>query len=334
MLKWLPIVFSLLVCTACVEQIQTADASLNTKDIRIRDPYIYTDANTKTYYMYAASVNRRNSGVTGVKAYTSKDLINWTPPQTVISLPSDMKVKSVWAPEVHEFKGAYYLFVTLTLDETLSEEKPVANKKWREMQVRGTHIFRADSLLGPFEQLTTNSHTPPDWMALDGTLFVEDGSPYMVFCHEWIQVIDGTMDVIQLKDDFSGTIGTPEVLFKASSAPGANTEPEKGKITDGCFFYRSATSSKLFMIWSTSIPDSGYSVVLTESQSGKVRGPWINHKLLYKKNGGHGMIFRSFDERLLLALHHPNSGGTERLHLFELTDNGDTLEIKEEITLE
>jgi hypothetical protein len=28
-------------------------------------------------------------------------------------------------------------------------------------------------------------------MALDGTLWVEDGVPYMIFCHEWIQITDG-----------------------------------------------------------------------------------------------------------------------------------------------
>ena len=46
------------------------------------------------------------------------------------------------------------------------------------------------------------------------------------------------------------------------------------------------------------------------------------------------MLFRAFNGRLMMALHQPNSGGTERLHLYNVTDNGETLEIKEEVTLE
>ena len=45
------------------------------------------------------------------------------------------------------------------------------------------------------------------------------------------------------------------------------------------------------------------------------------------------MIFKSFDQRLMMALHQPNSGGKERLHLFEVTDNGEKLKIKGEVDL-
>ncbi len=306
---------------------------LKTKDIRVRDPFVYADLKTKTYYMYAQSANRKNSGFTGVEAYASKDLIHWSAPQTVMALPGETDVKMVWAPEVHAFKSAYYLFATLTYDRILPVKKPVEKGSWPTMHERGTYIYRADAPTGPFKPLKNTSHTPEDWMALDGTLFVEDGTPHMVFCHEWVQLIDGTMDVVRLKDDLSGTVGKPEVLFKASDAPGARTDPKAGKVTDGCFLYRSTSSGKLFMIWSTFIRGSGYCVVLTESESGKISGPWINQKPIYKKNGGHGMIFRSFDGRIMMALHQPNNSNKERLHLFEITDKGTTLEIKEEITL-
>jgi GH43 family beta-xylosidase len=320
--------------TGCLNSLLASDGLLKTRDIRVRDPFIYADAGTKTYYLYAQSGNRENSGYKGVEVYASKDLERWLSPQTVLSLPDDADVIGVWAPEVHEYNGAFYLFVTLTYRRTLSEKRPVDTDRWPAMHVRGTHIFRADQPTGPFTRLKITSHTPEDWMALDGTLFVEDGTPYMVFCHEWVQVIDGTMDVVRLKDDLFGTVGKPEVLFRASDAPGAITERTAGKVTDGCFLYRSPKSRKLFMIWSTFIRGSGYCVVLTESQSGKIGGPWINQKPIYGENGGHGMLFRSFDGRLMMALHQPNSGGKERLHLFEVADNGETLEIKEEVTLE
>lgn len=301
-------------------------------EIRVRDPFIYPDPKTKTYYLYAQSQNRRNSGFLGVEAYTSKDLINWNAPQAVLPLPDDTDAAMVWAPEMHEHNGAYYLLVTLTSRRTLPGRKPVDTDRWPAMSVRGTHIFRAESPAGPFRRLADTSCTPPDWMALDGTLFVEDGVPYMVFCHEWIQLIDGTMDVVRLKDDLSGPVGRPQVLFKASDAPGSRAAPNEGVVTDGCFLYRSATSGKLFMTWSTFIPGKEYCVVLTESQSGRINGPWIRQRLIYTNNGGHGMIFKSFEGRLLFALHQPNSGGGERLHLYAVIDHGETLEIAGEIT--
>lgn len=325
------IVSALFLCGSCLNPLSASDRLLKTEEIRVRDPFIYADAGTKTYYLYAQSANRENSGYKGVEVYASKDLANWLAPQTVLSLPDDADVTSVWAPEVHAYNGAFYLFVTLTYHRTLPEKKPVESARWPAMHVRGTHVFRADQPTGPFKPLKNSSHTPEKWMALDGTLFVEDGKPYMVFCHEWVQTIDGTMDVVRLTDDLSSTVGKPRVLFKASDAPGARTDPKAGKVTDGCSLYRSSKSGKLFMIWSTFIPGSDYCVLLTESQSGRVRGPWINQKPIYKENGGHGMLFRSFDGDLMMALHQPNSGGKERLHLFHVVDTGQTLEVKEEV---
>jgi beta-xylosidase len=299
------------------------------QDIRIRDPFIYPDAKAGTYYRYAQSGNRRHSNFLGVEAYTSKDLIHWQDPQPVLTLPEDAGIQSVWAPEVHEYGGRFYLFVTLTFKRPITNQKPVESADWPDLHERGTYIYSAGTPAGPFHPLKGASHTPPGWMALDGTLFVEDDTPYMVFCHEWVQQIDGTINVVQLKDDLSGTIGTPAVLFKASDAPGASSAPGEGKITDGCFLYRSAKSGRLFMIWSTFIPGRDYCVVLSRSQSGKINGPWADHKLIYAKNGGHGMIFESFGGQLLMALHQPNTEGAERLRLYRVTDSGDILRIGE-----
>lgn len=325
----------LLLATILVSFNSTALASeplLKTENIRIRDPFIYADQQSKTYYMYAQSANRANSNFIGVEVYTSKDLINWGPPQPVLKLPEDAGIKAVWAPEMHQYNGKFYLFVTLTMDETLAEEKPVENANWPELHIRGTHVFHADNPLGHFTRFKQTSHTPENWMALDGTLFVEEGTPYMVFCHEWVQTIDGNMDYIQLKDDLSETVGKPQHMFKASSAPGANQSPNKGKVTDGCFLYRSPQSGRLFMTWATGLSGKGYCVVLTYSESGKISGPWKEQKLLYVKDGGHGMFFKTFDGRLLMAIHQPNRRD-ERLHLFQITDNGKTLDIEKEVNL-
>jgi hypothetical protein len=48
---------------------------------------------------------------------------------------------------------------------------------------------------------------------------------------------------------------------------------------------------------------------------------------LFAANGGHGMILKTFDDRLLLVLHQPNSSPKERARFFELTNTGETLTI-------
>ena len=83
---------------------------------------------------------------------------------------------------------------------------------------RGTQILVADTPEGPFKAFSNKSTTPVDWMSLDGTLWVEDNVPYMVFCHEWAQIYDGTMELVSLKDDLSAAVGEPETLFKATDA--------------------------------------------------------------------------------------------------------------------
>jgi beta-xylosidase len=300
---------------------------LNVKDIRIRDPFIYVDSNTKQYFLISSQ--RMPDGKDGVGVYISKDLKNWAPPVNVLTLPENFHEGcQVWAPEMHEYKGKYYLFLTLTYDEKLANhEKPKDAESWMPLVKRGSQIFWSDNLLGPFKPLSDKFTLRDDWMTLDGTLYVEDNVPYMVFCHEWVQVGDGTIDLIKLSDDLSTTVGTSKILFKASDAPWVINLEKKvpKKVTDGPFIYKSKTN-QLIMIWS-SFSKTGYSIGQAVSVSGKIEGPWKqNDKLIFERDGGHGMIFRTLDGRLMLSIHQPNSVN-ERLNLFELNDCGSYVEI-------
>jgi len=44
-------------------------------------------------------------------------------------------------------------------------------------------------------------------MTLDGTFYIENGVPYMVYAHEWIQLIDGNMEAVQMTPDLSASVG-------------------------------------------------------------------------------------------------------------------------------
>ena len=111
------------------------------------------------------------------------------------------------------------------------------------------------------------------------------------------------------------------------------TKPPTGQresfITDGPFLYRSPKSGKLFMTWSNVGREGAYLVILSESASGRLAGPWGKHRVIFGKDGGHGMIFRRLDGSLAFALHSPNKTSLERPKFLDVVDTGDVLEIVE-----
>lgn len=293
-------------------------------DIRMRDVCILPDAASQTYYMIGP-------GRRSVRAYTSKDLSNWKGPQTIFSPPEDIwgdiRVVSIWAPELHAYKGKYYLFLTFDTRNRFEEQW----RNWLPRVTRGSQVLVSDSPTGPYEPFQSRSTLPVDMMTLDGTLWVEDDVPYMVFCHEWVQIKNGTIEYIRLKEDLSETDGEPKRLFDGSDAAWSKKSPQYGcHVTDGPYLYKSK-SGKLFMIW-TSGGYTGYTLGIAISPSGKLAGPWQQQdEPLYKEDGGHGMLFTTFDDKLMMVLHSPNNRDA-RPRIFEMEDTGQTLKVVKEFT--
>ncbi len=310
----------LLLVVACCGGAVLADETLPAEKIRIRDPFVVADKQAGVYRLYSSIYAKKgeksdgfgNTGF-GVEMYVGRDLRTWSPAVTVLDLPKELGCTAVWAPEVHEYKGKWYLFATLTFGGTIL---PAANG-WPRHEKRGTWIFAADRPEGPYRIVKRDSVTPSGWSSLDGTLVVEDGKPYMVFCHEWTQVTDGEMCLMPLKDDLSDAAGEPVTLFKASSAP--DVAPNC-LVTDGPSFCRDPETRSLVMIWSTIRKNGMYCVYQVRSESGRVAGPWEHHEMLFSDNGGHGMLFRKLDtDALTLSLHRPNGpAGAERMAFFNL----------------
>ena len=129
-----------------------------------------------------------------------------------------------------------------------------------------------------------------------------------------------------LSHDLTTAIGEPVVLFHASAPRWVRPVRAKTEfVTDGPFLYRTGTG-ELLMLWS-SFGDKGYAETAARSASGKLSGPWIQEEEpLMPENGGHGMLFRTFDGKLNLVLHAPNApNGAERAHYFPVEDCGDHL---------
>ena len=291
-----------------------AEFPLTLSEMRVRDPFILADKATSTYYLYAQHGNRLNNDRvgTGVEVYRSKNLINWSKPETVFQRPAEnfWGGVDIWAPEVHKLGNEYLMFVSFPGRDG----------------GRGTQILRAPKPEGPFVLAGEGANTPPEQRSLDGTPWIEaDGSHWLVYCHEWSQVHDGVVRAVQMTKDWTARQGESVQLFKASEVPWVRSIGENNYVADGPFLYRTK-DGKLLMIWSSFRKGGDYAVGMVESESGTVKGPWRHSpEPFFPDNGGHGMIFRDFSGNLLLALHQPNHGTSERLRLLKLKEENGSL---------
>ncbi len=289
---------------------------LKTTDIHIRDPFVLPVMAEQQYYLYGTTGPQAWTGAaSGFDYYTSPDLQNWDGPFPAFRPPEGFWAdRNFWAPEVHPYRGRFTMFASFKAEGVC----------------RGTQILAADSPQGPFVPLSDGPVTPRDWECLDGTLFVDaDDQPWIVFCHEWVQVGDGAICALRLSEDLTSALGQPQLLFHASAAPWAhelNSKGRKGYVTDGPWMQR-LTNGVLLMLWS-SFGEGGYTVGIARSTSGDVLGPWQQvPEALYAGDGGHCMVFRSFDGQLQLAYHRPNPTPDERPYFVPLRETAESLEI-------
>lgn len=263
-------------------------------EINIRDPFVLRG--NGTYYLYGTRAANFGRKVGGFDVYTSTDLENWSKPHECFNSEENGFNKEVnWAPEVHKYNGSFYMFATFT----------------RENGLRGTFALKADSPLGPFVQHSEKALTPEDWECLDGTLYIESGKPYLVFCHEHTQIIDGTMCYVELSDDLKKAIGEPVYLFHATSPyyVTKSDDPDKHYITDGPFMHR-RENGELYMLWSTHL-NNKYAQCLVKFDEGTITGKFTHLDPIVTSDGGHGMVFRD-GENLILTYHSPNKTDYER----------------------
>ena len=278
------------------------------EEINIRDPFVLV--HDGKYYLYGTRGATCWGDADGFDCYVGTDLEEFEGPFEVFHKTDDFAPhKNYWAPEVYAYNREFYMFATFFTDGV----------------GRGTHCLKAEHPLGPFVPYSEGSITPKNWACLDGTLYVDtDGTPYMVFCHEWEDNHgDGTICAVELTKDLKKAVGEPRHLFNASDAVPAVTSfhhPRKGEIfvTDGPFLFLDK-DEKLRMIWSSFAEGDNYCVVLASPKGRAFLDEWKPEEtLLFSKDGGHGMVFTGLDGKRYLALHSPNETLQERPCFFEV----------------
>ncbi|MBQ5380488.1 MAG: family 43 glycosylhydrolase [Paraprevotella sp.] len=209
--------------------------------IVLSDPCILADRATMTYYMTG----------TGGKLWKSKDLKRWTGPYTVAETDPESWMgprPMIWAAELHQYQDKYYYFATFT-----NRDVKIGTYRGNEIERRACHVLVSDKAEGPYRPMKDKTYLPAEKPTLDGTLWVDtDGKPYMVYCYEWLQNWDGTIEKIELKHDLSGSVGEGKLLFRASESPWSREKVDgkigPNRVTDGPYLFRTQTG-RLGMIW-------------------------------------------------------------------------------------
>ena len=288
------------------------------RDVHISDPFILPDAGSGRYYTYVQFVDSQRfpdvpAGPGHFYVLESPDLIHWSEPRVCFEKGDFWADRDYWAPECHIWKGRYYLISSFRT----------------EGSYRRCQCLVSDSPEGPFRPVREEPLTPEGWHCLDGTLYIDrKGAPWLVFCHEWLQVDDGQICAVPLSDDLGEATGDPVILFRASDGPWTG----RSGVTDGPFLHR-LPGGKLLMLWSSFTAEGSYAISYAISGNGEILGPWKQREdPLYSLDGGHGMLFRTFSGQLMMACHCPNDHIRKRILLFEMEETADALHITNEVT--
>ncbi len=286
-------------------------------NITVPCPYILNDGDK--YYLYEIAYYG------AYRVWSSTDLEKWyneglcyevAPGHKYYEARTDEDYEGgFWAPEVFKYtyngETAYYMFSTFTQYGTNDQQ--------------GTTVLRSESPLGPFEQWSTKDYlTPEGHSCLDGTLYFENGVPYMIYAHEWQcnhkdcdDANMGSMAYIQLSADLKSTVGEPVELFEADDAGyawggveifGTVIGGDKAFVTDGPWVY--SRDGQNYLLWSTRVEDNNYILACTPFESLKKGITAKNNTYtVYDKDGGHPMTFTDMNGKDWLIMHTNDNGG-------------------------
>ncbi len=290
---------------------------MHTEEIRIRDPYIVVYNNA--YYMYKSEND-------SILVYKSTDLNIWDEGTVVYTLSKDSwAYKDLWAPEVHCYKGKFYMFLSLL----------------GKNELRGTEISVCDTPDGFFVPITNKPATPADRSCIDGTLYVEDGTPYIVYSADWPHNYNSKADcyigeiwAMPLTEDLKESADAPFLLFRSNEAI-CSREPnicewEGKKVkrygSDAPYIVK-LSDGTLYLTWSP-YPGNTYIVAAAVSENNRIRGTWKHlDKPLFGNNGGHAMFFEDLDGNKKMCLHYPERPPYERALFLNVTEENSRIKL-------
>lgn len=316
-------------------QPQSVSQYSNPLAVAFGDPYVLPDADGR-YYMYGTGGGAKN----GFAAYSSGDMVNWKYEGQVYTAsgPNAWGIHSFWAPEVYRSNGKYYMFYSA---------------QWKVNPTNELENFRigvavANKPSGPFTDISIKPLFDPGYPVIDANVFVDsNGKAYLYYsrcCYKhavqsevaaWAkqqglynEIEESWIYGIELKPDFSGTIGKPVLLLRPpGSMKDKQAEWESRSVTskevnrrwtEGSVTFKH--NNRYYIMYSANhFAGENYAVGYATSKS--PLGPFVkaaNNPVLEKNTGkggnvtgtGHNSIAYSPDGKEMFCVYHGRTATT------------------------
>lgn len=247
--------------------------------ISVHDPVMIKEGST--YHVFCTGF--------GIGHYSSTDLKHWVKHRPVFSKPPDwasaavkgLKGGSLWAPDIHYYKGRYYLYysvsafgkntscIGLAVNKTLDSTD--ADFKWTDLGKVVQSIPGRDF-----------------WNAIDPNLILDrDSIPWLAFGSFW-----GGVKMVKLENDLK-TIAKPEVWQTIASRPRTASLPDTiagDAAIEAPFIYKKGDYYYLLVSWDYCCRgvNSTYKVVIGRSK--EVTGPYLDKSGKRMSDGGGSLL--------------------------------------------
>lgn len=227
--------------------------TIDSTEIYVADPFVYKAGDL--YYLTGTTSLPEGEGFA---YYVSSDLVTWEYKGLLYHKPEGhIGSFAFWAPEVHYYKGQYYMTYSCYV---------------KELDRMLTCLAISEKPDGPF----IDRYTP--WFdfgysAIDADIFVDDDdTPYLYFSKNGMQGILATGELygVKLKEDLSGVDGEP-LFISGASQPWEKVNWERNRCNEGAYVFK--RNERYYMTYSAN--DTGYEYYgIGVSYADNPLGPW------------------------------------------------------------
>jgi arabinan endo-1,5-alpha-L-arabinosidase len=296
--------------TAYVAGLLLCGAAHSSSSPYVHDPVVIQQADT--YYLFGTGQ--------GIDVHSSKDLKSWRDEPHVFDRAPDWTFATVpgfqghiWAPDISEHKGIYYLYYAISLGGKITSAIGVASNKTLD---RGSPDFKWVDHGAVLQSVAGRDL----WNAIDPQLIVdEEGTPWLAFGSFWSGV-----KLVKLRADLLRVAEPQEwhsVAKRERSVLRDDTDPEPAAI-EAPFIFKHGPYYYLFVSWDYCCRgvNSTYKIMIGRSKSvtgpyldkdsrdlakgggslllgGNPRWPGVGHNSAYRFNDKDYLVFHAYDAR-------------------------------------
>jgi arabinan endo-1,5-alpha-L-arabinosidase len=298
-----------------------------TDDVRVHDPVMIREGDT--YYLFGTGM--------GISVHSSKDMKSWREeppvferaPAWTFAAVSGFK-GHIWAPDISEHGGTYYLYYAISLGGKITSAIGVATNKTLDRSSREFAWIDRGMVL----QSVPNRDL---WNAIDPQLVVDEhDTPWLAFGSFW-----SGLKLTRLRPDFTRLAEPQEwhsLAKRERSVLRDDVDPEPAAI-EAPFIFRKNAYYYLFASWDYCCRGVRSDYKLVVGRSREVTGPYLDREgrallqgggsLLLAGNArwpgaGHNSAY-TFDGKDYLVFHAYDAadGGKSKLKIAELSWDAD-----------